>query len=472
MRYPLLRYLDQLSIDRWARTGTRAILRAVWLVGCVWCIGIGGHLLWGWLLRYDILGLISLGMIAIAVATLFRRRMSRQEVARRLDRRFQLHEQLATAMEQAHTRPERDSISSQLLTEASQTTHQVYQRIQRQQTFPWSELLAVIAMALIVLGLCFMVDIGSIDNSLIGQRDPLPPLVQPSSTEEFVQEPFAPPENQQQDNQDGTPVQSQPNPNADPQTLSAIADALRDQGATRPAAEALDLGDLPAAAQELRELADQAGQLSATTRDDLANELQDAADQIEQNNPELADQLRESAEDLQRGEQNAAQALEDLARAIEELQNPPPSQAQESGEQGEGGEQAATQPGETEGEAGQGEGQPGGEGEQTGESSEQQSTQNGAGSGAGDSSSGEQRPAESTGRLGVDGQPLPLEAEGTGQDTELTNPDQQASGGISTGFTQGDTSSDQTVDIGNDPLRIPADERNVVQEYFSPQEGE
>ncbi|NOK60744.1 MAG: hypothetical protein GFH27_549289n274 [Chloroflexi bacterium AL-W] len=466
MRYPLLRYLDQLSIDRWARTGTRAILRAVWLVGCVWCIGIGGHLLWDWPLRYDLLGLISLAVIGIAIITLFRRRMSRQEVARRLDRRFQLHEQLATALEYAHKRPSRESMSEQLLTEASHTTHQVYQRIQRQQNFPWSELLAVIAMALIVLGLYFMAGIGRIDESLIGQRDPLPPLVQPSNVEEFAEEPFASPENQLQDDQSGTPVQNQPNPNADPQTLSALADALRDQGATRPAAEALDRGDLPAAAQELRELADQAGQLSAATRDDLANQLRDAADQIEENNPTLADQLRQSAEGLQRGEQNAAQALEDLARALEELQTPPPEQAQDGGEQGEGGEQVAGQPGQGESEAGQGAGEQAGEGEQ------EQTGQNGAGSGTGESNSGEQRPAESTGRLGVDGQPLSLEAEGTGQETELSNPDQRASGGISTGFTQGDTSSDQTVEIGNDPLRIPADERNVVQEYFSPQEGE
>jgi hypothetical protein len=37
------------------------------------------------------------------------------------------------------------------------------------------------------------------------------------------------------------------------------------------------------------------------------------------------------------------------------------------------------------------------------------------------------------------------------------------------GFTQGDASSGQRVQAGADPLRVPIDERDVVQEYFQPQ---
>jgi hypothetical protein len=40
--------------------------------------------------------------------------------------------------------------------------------------------------------------------------------------------------------------------------------------------------------------------------------------------------------------------------------------------------------------------------------------------------------------------------------------------GSSTGFTQGDASSGQRVQTGADPLRVPIDERDVVQDYFRP----
>lgn len=486
MKHPLYQQLEQLATDRWARQGIRTLLRAAWLSACVWCIGLGGHLVWGWPLRYDLLGALALAIIGIGVVSLLRPKMSVREVARRLDRRFQLNEQLATAIEVIQTQPPPTMLSGRLMVEAGQTTVSLQRRISRRQKPPWSEVIALLALGFVVLGLLFLAGIGRINQELIGAGlPPLPPLAQPQSPDQPAEEPFTPPQGQQPGGQQpGAPDSAQQGqPGAtDPQSMSAIADALRDQSATRPAADALDQGDTAGAAQQLRELADQAGQLSQQARSDLANELEGAADQLQQSNPELADQLRESASGLEQGGQEASEALDDLASAVEGL-----GQQGQQGQSGQGdqqGQQGQPGQGDQQGQVGQ-QGQPGqqgqlGQGDQQGQGQsgqgDQQSQsgqenpngQGGAGNGAGNGVGGEQRQAAQSGRLGVEGQPVELDAQGAGQNTNNPSEQTTVTEGTSSGFTQGGESSDQTVRIGADPLRVPLDERDVVQEYFAP----
>lgn len=469
MKYPLFRHLNQLATDRWARQGVRRLLRATWIGVCVWCIGLGAHLAWGWPLRLEILGALALAIIGIAVASLLRPKLSPREAARRLDRHFELNEQLATAVEVAAAGPRPGSVAAHLLAQSGQTAGVLRQRIMRRQRAPWSEVLALLAIGLVALGLWIMVGIGR--PVLTGTPAPLPPLVNPQDpTQQFAEEP--PAQNGQgqvlvpgQEGQAGTtgdPNVATGTTSGDPATLEALADALRDQGATRPAAEALDHGNVGDAAQELRELADQAGQLSQAARNDLANSLRDAADRIEPRNPELAEQLRDSADGLQNGGQAAARALEDLAEAIEQLQE---SQAANQGQ--------GDQPGQGEqGQQGQGEqGQQGQEGQGQGQGQEGQGQGQGQGSSpgsAGDGSGGEQRPAEPIERMGVEGQPLPLEASGPGQVPAQPSDRPPTASDLTPGFTRGDSSDNQRVQSGADPLRVPLDERDIVQDYFAP----
>src|SRR4029079_4272775 len=88
MRQPLLHKLDQLSTDRWARRGVRMLLRAAWLSVCIWCIALGGHMLWGWPLRANVVGVAALALIGGAVVLLLRPRLAPRVAADRLDRRF------------------------------------------------------------------------------------------------------------------------------------------------------------------------------------------------------------------------------------------------------------------------------------------------------------------------------------------------------------------------------------------------
>ena len=112
MKQPLLHKLDQLSTERWARRGVRMLLRAAWLSVCIWCIALGGHMLWGWPLRANIVGAAALALIGGAVVLLLRPRLAARAAANRLDQRFHLDEQLATAVEVAATNPPPGSIAA------------------------------------------------------------------------------------------------------------------------------------------------------------------------------------------------------------------------------------------------------------------------------------------------------------------------------------------------------------------------
>src|SRR5258706_5871148 len=121
MRQPLLQKLDQLSTDRWARRGVRMLLRAAWLSMCIWCIALGGHMLWGWPLQMNVIGAAALAIIGSAVVLLLRPRLAARAAAGRLDLRVHLDEQLATAVEGAGTNPPPRSLAARLVMETSPT---------------------------------------------------------------------------------------------------------------------------------------------------------------------------------------------------------------------------------------------------------------------------------------------------------------------------------------------------------------
>ena len=83
MRQPLFHKLDQLSTDRWARRGVRMLLRAAWLSVCIWCIALGGHMLWGWPLRVNVIGALALAIVGGAVVLLLRPRLGPRAAADR-----------------------------------------------------------------------------------------------------------------------------------------------------------------------------------------------------------------------------------------------------------------------------------------------------------------------------------------------------------------------------------------------------
>ncbi len=423
MRNSLQIQLDRLASDRWARRGVRILLRASTMALSLVCLAVGTHLLAGWPLRWSWIASAALGCIALGAILVLRPRMPAGEVARRLDRRFGLHEQLTTALEAG---PQAEGVGAYLHEQSRRTLAQIRRHVAARQRFPWADLGLVAALVVLLLGLLLLAGNGPALPEIAAE--PLPPLVAaPNPAEQFPEEPFQQPVADQPGLGSGMAMAPAP---SDAAAAAALAEALRGQGVTRPAAEALDRGDPGGAAERLRELADQSAGLSAQARAELAQALREAADQIAPSNPDLAEQVRESAAGIAPTGGSPAEAIDRLADAVEQL-----GRGQVAG-------------------GGQGQGQGQGQG-------------SGAGLGA---LPGQQREGRGE-RLGVDGVPLELESDGPGTLPTGGEPgDQTAPGGgtgASGGFARGSQSGER-VEVGDDPLRIPADLRDVVQDYFSP----
>lgn len=437
MRNSLPIQLERIASDRWARRGVRVLVRSVALGLSLCCLGLGASLLLGIVLPWQ--WIFALGFSCVVGGALFilRPRMSAVEVARRFDRRFGLNEQIATALELGS---EPTGIEVYLLDESHRAISQIRRNLAQRQSFPWSEVAMILALLIVLGGMAIMVGIGVPEP--LATPEPLPALTIPQNPANAF--PAEPP---------GVPGGQQPGPGpasgkgttpggGDPAATRALADALRDQSVTRQVAEALDQGNVTSAAQDLRALADQVGQISQTARNDLGNALRRAASQVQVNNPALADQLRNNAAGLQSGnDSQAAQALQDLAGAVEQMGA---GQAAQPG--------ASQQPGSAQG------------------SGQSQESGQGQGGGAGNTSLPSQQREQPSDRLGVDGVPLELNAKGNG-----TAPTQgqanSSAGGTSNGgtFSQGGSNpSTDPVQAADDPLRIPTDLRDVVQDYFSP----
>jgi hypothetical protein len=185
MKRLFIQQLQQLATDRWARQGVRTLLRAATLAASIWCIWLGGHLLWGWPLRFEWMGALALMVIGFSVASLLRPRMTPEEAARRLDQRFHLDEQLSTALEIAATNPPPGSVAARLLAQSDYTAQTVAKSISRRQKPPWNDFLSLVVLLPVLIGLYILSGVSSTPQPAAPL--PLPPLVAPG------QEPPLPP---------------------------------------------------------------------------------------------------------------------------------------------------------------------------------------------------------------------------------------------------------------------------------------
>src|SRR5689334_21628234 len=96
---PLQLQLERIASDRWARRGVRILLRSIWFGLSICCCILGAQLFLGFSWPWQWLAALGLTCIAGGAILILRLRMPAKEVARRLDRRFRLNEQLATALE-------------------------------------------------------------------------------------------------------------------------------------------------------------------------------------------------------------------------------------------------------------------------------------------------------------------------------------------------------------------------------------
>lgn len=462
---PFLRSLQRLRAAFWRRRALRWLMRAAWLALLSPTICLAGYLWLGWEVTW-VDWLVPMGLVALVSLLWSIRPLSLKKMTDRLDRRLALQARLITAQE-VDTPATRDNpVVQQLLLEAVNIVIGLRRRIRAFDRGFWLEFQALIGVAGLLIALLLL-------DALTPNLPYATAVELPAAWEEPRAEAIIPPDPElfpppfQPDIQAQQP-QSQ---EALEQALGALADALRDQAITRSIAEALDRGDLAGAAEGLRRLADQLGDLSAEARGQLGEALQEAAENAGGNAPNVTEPAQAGGQALGADDLQAAQeALEALAEAIESLAQTPQESAQTQPQEGS----EPSQPnGQTQANA-EGEGQPQSEGEAQAQEPGQadqpgENSGAGAGSGEGEGQGGNQ-PSEDE-RLAMEGQPLELESEGE-SDQQVLQPaelDAQPSDQTTADSPFGRQPANAAAgDLGPDPLTYPWAKREVIRRYFTP----
>ena len=457
----------------WVWRLVRLLFRSLWVAAL---LALGGGLLayatgrpLAWL---DLAAVGSVAFVALFVFLSFWP-VSARTLTRRLDQHFEFQDQLMAAYEVAGRGGAQNYIETDLLDAAHSSLREVRRRLIRRLPLPWTDLELAAVVATAAVAAYYWAAALALPPAPVVAHAGFVPLPAPG-TEPMVQLPGVPAELQPS-------LASQIATGMDPgeaatinsaagaqEVLDELAEALRSQTFTEAAGEALSQGAIEQAAEELRELAQNADALSDEARRDLAESLMAAAEALQDSAPEQAERLREMAESLLENTSNSAalnaataDALEGLAQMIEGA----------DGERGNAGDQA--------GEAAVDMG--GGGGEETGGQSGQ------GGSGEAEPSDTEGAPGDeagagSAGQVGVEESSTGSVESLTAQGVAVPLPDSQSldSGSLRPRYDPSQAYQYRSVpyvhvgasgeggEQAADPLSIPWRLRNVIQRYFSP----
>lgn len=438
---PFIRTLKRLRAAFWRRRFLRGLVRALWLGLFVPTVVMAGYLWFGW--RIPWYQWIAATFLLALVALIWSMRpIKLKKMTHRLDDLLGARARLVTAFEVSQVGSTAlNPVAEQLVRDAVNQSVAVRQHVRVLNRGFWLEIQTLIAVVAI-LGAMLVLDALTANLPQATPVELPPPLAEPRAEE------LIPPDARLM------PPPFQPPPMSAAQTqaaLEALAEALRDQAISRGVAEAIDQGDLAAAAEGLRRLADQLGGLSEEARQELGQSLQEARDAIGGDAPGFSEPLQQGSDSLESGNLPAAgQALEELAQTLEGIQMEP--------QPGADNQSPSDQPGT------QTQGEQQAEGDQA----------NGEGDGAGGGSQGEgdQPSADAAERLPIDGQPLELESSTDLEDRVLQPSELDAGAGQNR--TSDSPFARQPLnaggdDLGADPLTYPWEKRDVIKRYFTPQ---
>jgi hypothetical protein len=316
----VVRMIDDIGRRVWIQRALNIIARALWLgllVGFIWLlIDLSG----GPDLHLRTLIIIWAILIIPGIIFAALSRPSRNAVARMLDRSFRLHERMTTALGNlGKDLPQPDQRASVVYLQVADSAN-VATELREHQAFhihiPVREIVAAIACGLLMASLFFLRgtagDIPSVADS------PVPRFV--PATERYAQQEAnaaaAPATNENAPSTADVEAKAQRSQEAR-RDLQQLAKALDDHSVTRSAAEAIQRGDYQSAANDLRDLAQNADQLSPEARAGLADDLDKAAQQMSDGSKDLSDAASAAADGLRQGGDQAKDGLNQLGDAVD-----------------------------------------------------------------------------------------------------------------------------------------------------------
>lgn len=283
------------------------------------------------------------GMVVLALGYLYHHAhpVTIWTAARLLDRHWRLGEQLTTAIELAIT-PAPVRLAARQIATALATLRDRRASHHFRPRAPWVELQMAFAIGLLVAGLSLIAGPGErlapprsliapegLDPALaaeLGYLDPELQALQATGQTALAEAyaagldlPITDPTVDLSGIDTEALRQAAELSNRSVRELEQIAAALQDASVTSQAAQDIRAGDYAGAAQQIADLAKAIENLSPQARADLAQRLKQAADNIQPMDPELARRLEQAARGLaSRSDRAAAQSLEDLSKAISE----------------------------------------------------------------------------------------------------------------------------------------------------------
>jgi hypothetical protein len=454
----ILRQVDGLREAIWRQR--RAILgfRGLWLALLVLDIWLGVRVFAGRELSMRPFLLVALAIVVFAAFLIAIARPSRGQMTRTLDRSFGLRERLTTAVEEAQSGRPAGVRALQIL-DATRVARHIATASAFRPHLPAREIAASLATGLFGFVLVVMLLLqhfgvpGAGAGAGMGQRpgtgSGAGSALGSQSGDQAGQQTG---QNGQagQNGQGGSGQQGSGQPTAQGQAdMNAVARALQDHAATSAAGDKLASGDFAGAAEALREAGDNAAQTSPQERQALANDVQNAADQV--NDPQLASDLRDVANGLtQPNAAGAQQAFDQVANDVERTaQGGQPNASGQDGPQGQNGQQSGA----------------GGNGAGTGSTGNGVSPQLPSGQ--------QQAPAASSSPLlGADGKPIEL-PKGDPSGQSITTQDQRGrtNGSVdpgAAGATGGAGQQGTVGEAGIDTNQVPYDQRGTIERYFTP----
>jgi hypothetical protein len=472
----MLRRLDELRAIIWRQRAGILGFRSLWLALAAVDLGLALRVIAHRDVRLLPFLLVALLILVLGAWLIVVARPARGQLARTLDRSFGLRERVSTALEGTQ-RGRLTGLRALQVLEATRVTEELGEARAFQRHLPIREicLAAVAFVALVALLLAFLLTGGGVVGAEEGsgpvdvevgqqtgvgpQAGDMPAGPNPGPADQGQQGEQGQGEGDQQGQAPGPSPQDQ-------RDLDTVAGALKDHAATRRAAGEMQAGDYAGAADALRDVGRNASKLSPEARRALAGDMRRASGQMTDPNGQLAQDLKRTAEALERPNASGAeQAFNDLARDVERAGEGEPQGPNE----GQGSQQNQGSQGNT-----------GNEGAQSGSQAGQNAGQPSGGGGPGTapnlpSEQRQQQPGQGTPLLGADGNPVEL-PKGDPNGPQVRSqagqnqgaPPQPGSANAGEGqLRQGDVG-----ETGLDPNGVPLDQRRAIEQYFTPRADE
>ncbi len=310
--------IDDIGRRAWLNLTIAAVVRGLWLPFVVGAIVTFVQYLRGEPFAVQSITWVWAVTVPMALIYAWFQRPNRARTAAMLDRTFNLHDRLTTAIEGSTlphgSRMDRAHLPYLQLADSANVAYGLRNEPRFRIRLPARELSLAILAGLLMLALLFLRGVG---GTLPELADTAVPRFVPAAERrtaaagEMASEiSVRPPTVAEVEAASERSVSATDD-------LNAIADALEANALTQPAADAIRAGNYAAAGQELRDGATQAANLPAESREELASALDQAAAATEGSSPSLSAAAGEAAEGLREGGNAATSSMQDLGDAVE-----------------------------------------------------------------------------------------------------------------------------------------------------------